>query len=166
MGEVVSQVGHRFVVHEHHASRLHFDLRLEMDGVLKSWAVPKGPSMDPSDKRLAIMVEDHPLEYLTFHDEIADGNYGAGFVEIWDIGTYELKENNLEHGKLICSFAGKKLKGDFHMVRLRDSATEWLLMKSRDEFAVTGWKLEQIIRGGSRNDVIEKKANSSGTLDI
>jgi len=166
LGEEVNQVGHRFVVHEHHASRLHFDLRLEMDGVLKSWAVPKGPSMDPSDKRLAMMVEDHPLEYLTFRGEITEGNYGAGFVEIWDSGTYELKENNLEHGKLICDFAGTKLKGDFHMVRLKDSATEWLLMKSRDELAETGWKLEQILPGGSRKDVLEHKgAVIPGILD-
>ncbi len=166
LGEEASQVGHRFVVHEHHASRLHFDLRLEMDGVLKSWAVPKGPSMDPSDKRLAMMVEDHPLEYISFRGEITEGNYGAGYVEIWDSGTYELKENNLEHGKLICDFAGTKLKGDFHMVRLKDSANEWLLMKSRDEFAETGWTLEQIISGGSRKDVLEHKgAAIPGILD-
>jgi bifunctional non-homologous end joining protein LigD len=144
--------GHRFVVHEHHASRLHFDLRLEMDGVLKSWAIPKGPSMNPADKRLAVMVEDHPIEYLTFRGEIAEGNYGAGEVEIWDSGTYELLENNLANGKLLINMMGVKLRGVFHFVRLKDSKDEWLLMKGKDSFSDPNWKLEQILPGGNRKD--------------
>lgn len=156
-GGEASQVGHRFVVHEHHASRLHFDLRIEMDEVLKSWAIPKGPSMDPADKRLAVMVEDHPLEYISFRGEIAEGNYGAGHVEIWDSGTYELIEGTIEQGKLVLDFTGTKLKGSFGLVRLKSSKNDWLLIKHRDEFAETGWMLEQILTGGSRKDMKQRE---------
>jgi bifunctional non-homologous end joining protein LigD len=151
-GERAQDEGHRFVVHEHHASRLHFDLRLEMNGVLKSWSVPKGPSMNPADKRLAVMVEDHPLDYIAFRGEIAEGNYGAGEVEIWDSGTYEPIENELDKGKLVVELMGAKLKGAFHLVRLKDKAKEWLLIKGRDEFADPNWKLQQILPGGSRKE--------------
>ena len=153
-------VDQRFVVHEHHASRLHFDLRLEMDGVLKSWAVPKGPSMNPADKRLAMMVEDHPLEYIDFRGEIAEGNYGAGEVEIWDSGTYAPVEGEIDQGKFVFELVGAKLKGQFHFVRLKDSKTEWLLIKGRDEFADPNWTLEQILPGGSRTQ--RKQLESEG----
>src|ERR1035437_1570159 len=107
---------HRFVIHEHHATRLHFDLRLEAEGVLKSWAVPKGPSMNPNDKHLAVMVEDHPIEYGAFEGAIPEGEYGAGEVRIWDKGTYEeFGEpliNQIEQGKITIIFHGKKLKGE------------------------------------------------------
>lgn len=156
--------GRRFVVHEHHASRLHFDLRLEMDGVLKSWAIPKGPSMNPADKRLAVMVEDHPIEYLTFRGEIAEGNYGAGEVEIWDSGTYELIENELGNGKLLINMSGVKLHGEFHFVRLKKGKDEWLLMKGKDSFSDPGWKLEQILPGGSRREREELKDKESGNI--
>ncbi len=151
-GGSAKEEGGRFVVHEHHASRLHFDLRLEMNGVLKSWAVPKGPSMNPADKRLAVMVEDHPLEYITFRGEIAEGNYGAGEVEIWDSGTYIPLENELDQGKLVFELMGAKLKGTFHLVRLKGKESEWLLIKGRDGFADPDWKLQQVLPGGSRKE--------------
>ena len=160
-GTVAEDEGNRFVVHEHHASRLHFDLRLEKDGVLKSWAIPKGPSMNPADKRLAMMVEDHPLDYITFRGEIAEGNYGAGEVEIWDSGTYEMLEDDLENGKIVANFMGVKLRGEFHFVRLKDKKDEWLLIKGKDNFSDPNWKLEQILLGGGRRERQELKSKES-----
>jgi len=137
-----------FVVQRHKASRLHYDFRLELDGVLKSWAVPKGPSMNPKDKRLAMMVEDHPYDYKDFEGEIPEGNYGAGIVEIWDSGTYsdidnsprEEAEKNLRAGLRSGDFKfrlfGKKLKGEFVLVKLKSKDdNSWLLIKHRDEEA-------------------------------
>ncbi len=139
-----------FVIQRHKASRLHYDFRLEMDGVLKSWAVPKGPSLNPHDKRLAMMVEDHPYDYKDFAGIIPEGNYGAGIVEIWDSGTYTSLENKanpkddekllkagLEAGNLKVVLHGKKLKGEFALVRLKDSdSNSWLLIKHNDKYAV------------------------------
>lgn len=132
----------RFVVHEHHASRLHFDFRLEMEGVLRSWAIPKGPSMNPSERRLAVMVEDHPLAYIDFEGIIPEGQYGAGPVVIWDRGTYELTEKKAN--KISFLLAGEKLKGGFALTRLqgRGRDKEWLLIKKKDEHAIAGWKLK------------------------
>lgn len=127
-----------FVVQEHHASHLHWDLRLEQDGVLKSWAVPKGPSMNPADKRLAISVEDHPLEYANFHGVIPEGNYGAGSVKIWDNGTYIPIMTKENHWEFI--LRGKKLKGEFSLVKIKSREIKlgkkvkdnnWLLVKMR-----------------------------------
>ena len=123
-----------FVVQEHHASHLHWDFRLEYDGVLKSWAIPKGPSMNPVDKRLAIQVEDHPLEYAQFEGTIPEGHYGAGHVMIWDSGNYE-PTNDMEMGlkKGVLSFilSGKRLQGEFSLVRFKkgDNPKNWLLIK-------------------------------------
>jgi bifunctional non-homologous end joining protein LigD len=139
-----------FVVHRHKASHLHYDLRLEMEGVLKSWAVPKGPSMNPADKRLAMMVEDHPYEYRLFKGVIPEGNYGAGIVEIWDHGTYiplgqgrvpipgSESAEHVKNGSLKFFLKGRKLKGEFALVKMKTSANEnaWLLIKHDDQFAV------------------------------
>jgi bifunctional non-homologous end joining protein LigD len=133
-----------FVVQRHHASHLHYDFRLELDGVLKSWAVPKGPSLNPKDKRLAMMVEDHPYDYKSFEGMIPKGNYGAGVVHIFDEGTYEAIDDQkdslhkgLHSGNLKFVLHGKKLKGEFALVRMKDSEQNaWLLIKHRDKYAV------------------------------
>ncbi|RYG01370.1 MAG: ATP-dependent DNA ligase, partial [Chitinophagaceae bacterium] len=125
-----------FVVQRHHASHLHYDFRLELDGVLKSWAVPKGPSLNPNDKRLAMMVEDHPYDYKSFEGIIPKGNYGAGVVNIFDEGTYEAIDDNkdslhkgLREGNLKFVLHGKKLKGEFALVRMKDNEQNaWLLI--------------------------------------
>ena len=136
----------RFVVQRHRATRLHYDLRLEMEGVLRSWAVPKGPSMNPEDKRLAINTEDHPIKYLTFHGTIPKGNYGAGEMSIWDQGTYEAAGGGGEKelirmwkkGDLKIRFSGTKLRGTFALVHTRrggEQDNHWLLIKKKDEFS-------------------------------
>jgi bifunctional non-homologous end joining protein LigD len=130
--------GGLFVVHKHAARRLHFDLRLQMGGVLRSWAVPKGPSYDTADKRLAVMVEDHPLEYGDFEGRIPDGNYGAGAVIVWDRGRWLPIEDpvaGLEKGKLLFELRGHKLHGLWTLVKLKKSDKEWLFIKERDSYA-------------------------------
>jgi bifunctional non-homologous end joining protein LigD len=127
----------RFIVHQHAATRLHFDLRLEMDGVLKSWAVPKGPSADPADKRLAVHVEDHPIEYGDFEGIIPEGNYGAGAVIVWDRGTWvplEDPEAGMAKGKLLFELRGYKLHGVWTLVKIKKGVKEWLLIKERDAY--------------------------------
>jgi bifunctional non-homologous end joining protein LigD len=133
-----------FVVHEHHAKRLHFDLRLEMQGVLKSWAVPKGPSLNPADKRLAVKVDDHDLEYADFEGAIPEGEYGAGDVFIWDSGTYELTGGSIGTGKLELVFRGKKLKGVFVLARMSGKEKEWLLIKKNDAYADREFRMKTI----------------------
>lgn len=150
-GETLKSPRQRFVVQEHHASRLHFDFRLEMAGVLKSWAVPKGPSMDPRDKRLAVEVEDHPVSYIGFEGRIAKGNYGAGEVRVWDNGTYTLIEPlpplaQLAAGKFGFMLQGKQLCGEFTLVRMAEQPKQWLLIKKSDGDAKAGWKLKTILK--------------------
>ena len=134
-----------FVVHKHAARRLHYDLRLELEGVLKSWAVPKGPSLNPAVKRLAVMVEDHPLDYQDFEGVIPEGNYGAGSVIVWDRGFYQhpaardRKENEkllldgLSKGNMKFVLAGEKLQGEFALVRTAKDEKSWLLLKKKDQ---------------------------------
>ncbi len=146
----------QFCIQRHHATRLHYDLRLESGGALKSWAVPKGPTLDPNEKRLAMMVEDHPIEYGSFEGVIPKGNYGAGSVMLWDGGTYELlgdatAEEQLARGDYKFRLHGEKLNGDFAIVRTRRSkgsgkGNEWLLLKKKDAFAQPGWDPEDYSR--------------------
>jgi bifunctional non-homologous end joining protein LigD len=129
-----------FVVQLHHASHRHYDFRLELDGVLKSWAVPKGPSFDPAVKRLAVEVEDHPLSYATFEGDIPAGNYGAGHVDVFDHGTWEPVDNpreGLRRGDLKFTLHGDVLRGSWVLVRtrLQGKRQQWLLIKHRDDFA-------------------------------
>jgi len=133
-----------FVIQKHHATQLHYDFRLEMEGVLKSWAVPKGPSYDPTVKRLAMMTEDHPYDYASFEGVIPAGNYGAGNVIIWDNGTWEFIEPGddpvkaLQQGKLTFRLYGKKMFGEWALVKIKGRSpkgNEWLLIKHRDKYA-------------------------------
>ena len=159
------QSRHRFVVQRHHASRLHYDFRLEMEGVLKSWAVPKGPSLDPADKRLAMQVEDHPVSYFDFEGTIPKGNYGGGTVMVWDVGTWvplsPVPVNGeyvpgtereaaamLAKGDLKFRLKGKRLNGDFALVHIKGRAgskgNEWLLIKKKDDRVVAGFDINQV----------------------
>ena len=144
----MARIRKRFVVHEHHATHLHWDLRLEVAGVYKSWAVPKGPSMNPGDKRLAVAVPDHSLAYGEFEGTIAEDSYGAGEVRIWDNGKYETEIDpaiQLGKGKLKFKFFGLKLRGEFTLVATRMHKNSWLLIKADDHFANSEWKIETVL---------------------
>ena len=162
--KVASKAGHRFVVQKHDATRLHYDFRLEMEGVLKSWAVPKGPSLDPADKRLAMQVEDHPVSYFDFEGIIPEGNYGAGTVMVWDVGTWQPLSPVAVQGKYVPGteaeavamlakgdlkfrLDGEKLKGDFALVKMKgrrpgSKGNEWLLIKKHDQYVVEGYNID------------------------
>jgi bifunctional non-homologous end joining protein LigD len=165
--QVEKKSRHRFVVQRHAATRLHYDFRLEMEGVLKSWAVPKGPSLDSADKRLAMQVEDHPVSYFDFEGTIPEGNYGAGTVMVWDVGTWvplspvavdgvyvEGTEKEaaamLAKGDLKFRLKGKRLKGDFALVHIKarrsgSKGNEWLLIKKKDDDVVAGFDIDKYI---------------------
>ena len=142
---VAPSAGRRFVIQKHDASHLHYDLRLELDGVFKSWALPRGPSLDPREKRLAVEVEDHPLEYGDFEGTIPEGEYGGGTVQLWDRGYWtpegdQSPEAALKSGNLKFRLDGERLHGSWVLVRLKrdrygGKRTNWLLIKHRDEFA-------------------------------
>jgi len=179
--------GHRFVVQRHHATRLHYDFRLELEGVLKSWAVPKGPSLDPGDKRLAMQVEDHPVSYFDFEGIIPEGNYGAGTVMVWDLGTWEplspeTKDGNyvpasdaealamLKKGDLKFRVHGKKLNGDFALVhiksrRSRSKGNEWLLIKKHDDHVIQGFDAEQLDKSILTKRTMAQIAGDEGSAE-
>lgn len=163
-GSAASPSKKRFVIQKHAATRLHYDLRLEVDGVMKSWAVPKGPSLNPGDKRLAVHVEDHPLEYRKFEGVIPKGQYGGGEVIIWDQGTYELEgplnaDAQMARGDLKFILHGKKVRGSFVLVQIKSSKEkkEWLLIKHKDEFVDPLWNVEEhgesVVSGKTLEDV-------------
>jgi len=157
-GEISEENKQRFVIQRHQASRLHYDLRLEIDGVLKSWAVPKGPSMNPKDKRLAIQTEDHPIKYLTFQGSIPKGNYGAGEMQIWDKGIFESAiskdfSEQVNAGNLKIKFFGKKVKGEYALVKTNrgDKKNQWLLIKKKDQNATDlNYDAEELIEKTSQ----------------
>ncbi|HEV2470013.1 MAG TPA: non-homologous end-joining DNA ligase [Candidatus Sulfotelmatobacter sp.] len=164
--KVEKKKGNRFVVQKHEATRLHYDFRLEMEGVLKSWAVPKGPSLDPADKRLAMQVEDHPVSYFDFEGNIPEGNYGAGSVMVWDVGTWQPLSPTPVNGKYVPGteaeaismlakgdlkfrLNGKRLKGDFALIKMRgrrpgSKGNEWLMIKKHDDHVVEGYDAGEI----------------------
>jgi bifunctional non-homologous end joining protein LigD len=179
--------GHRFVVQKHRATRLHYDFRLEMEGVLKSWAVPKGPSLDPADKRLAMQVEDHPVSYFDFEGTIPVGNYGAGTVMVWDVGTWEPLSPVPVKGKFVpgtdaeatvmlqkgdfkIRLHGKKLNGDFALIHMRarrpgSKGTEWLLIKKQDDAAAPGYDIEQYDSSALTGRSIAEIAGDQGSAE-
>ncbi len=155
-----------FCVQRHDATRLHYDFRLEMDGVLKSWAVPKGPSLEPLSKHLAMMVEDHPLDYGNFEGNIPKGEYGGGSVMLWDRGTYELLgdapgPDQIKRGDLKFRLHGEKLSGEFALVLMkgRGKGNEWLLIKKKDAEAVPGWDVEahawSVLTGRTQQEIAD-----------
>ncbi len=165
--------GHLFVVHKHAATRLHYDLRLEMNGVLRSWAVPKGPSRNTADKRLAVAVEDHPLEYGDFEGTIPEGNYGAGQVIVWDRGEWvplnDWREG-LQTGKLLFELKGYKLKGKWTLVKIKKAQKEWLLIKERDAEATRGngddWPQGSVLSGLTVEEMKDRGAAGREVEDL
>lgn len=177
VGTVSPEQGRLFVVHKHAARQLHFDLRLEMDGVLRSWAVPKGPSYDMADKRLAVNVEDHPLEYGDFEGIIPAGNYGAGGIIVWDRGEWvplEDYKEGLEKGKLLFELKGYKLHGKWTLVKIKKSERDWLLIKERDawvkspgdqfpeESVLSGLTVEEVKAGDTPATKVRKALEKEG----
>jgi len=183
--KIESKTGHRFVVQKHDATRLHYDFRLEMEGVLKSWAVPKGPSLDPADKRLAMQVEDHPVSYFDFEGIIPENNYGAGTVMVWDVGTWQPLSPTpvdgkyvpgteavamLNKGDLKFRLKGKKLNGDFAIVKMKgrrpgSKGNEWLLIKKHDDDAVEGYDIDEYDESVLSKRSLAEIAGDSGSRE-
>ena len=185
--KVEKESGHRFVVQMHDATRLHYDFRLEMEGVLKSWAVPKGPSLDPADKRLAVQVEDHPVSYFDFEGNIPENNYGAGTVLVWDVGTWQplspIAVNGkyvpgteaeaatmLAKGDLKFRLSGKKLKGDFALIKIRgrrpgSKGNEWLMIKKHDQYVVEDYDIEEFGESVLTKRSLDDIAGDSGSRE-
>ena len=185
--KVETTPGNRFVVQMHDATRLHYDFRLEMEGVLKSWAVPHGPSLDPADKRLAVQVEDHPVSYFDFEGNIPEGNYGAGTVLVWDVGTWQplspVQVNGkyppgteaeaaamIAKGDLKFRLNGKRLKGDFALIKMRgrrpgSKGNEWLLIKKHDDHVVEGYEIEGFDTSVLSGRNLEEIAGDAGSAE-
>ena len=185
--KVEKKAGHRFVVQKHDATRLHYDFRLEMEGVLKSWAVPKGPSLDPADKRLAMQVEDHPVSYFDFEGNIPENNYGAGTVMVWDLGTWQPLSPVAVGGKYVPTteaeaaamiakgdlkfrLAGKKLKGDFALVKMRgrrpgSKGNEWLMIKKHDQYVVEGYDIDEYDKSVLSKRSLDEIAGDAGSRE-
>src|SRR5215470_9423318 len=185
--KVENKAGHRFVVQKHDATRLHYDFRLELEGVLKSWAVPKGPSLDPNDKRLAMQVEDHPVSYFDFEGIIPEDNYGAGTVMVWDMGIWQplspVPVNGkyavatdaeaaamLAKGDLKFRLKGKKLNGDFAIVKMKgrrpgSKGNEWLLIKKHDDAAVEGYDIEELDESVISGRSLAQIASDAGSAE-
>jgi bifunctional non-homologous end joining protein LigD len=185
--KVETKSGNRFVVQMHDATRLHYDFRLEMEGVLKSWAVPKGPSLDPADKRLAMQVEDHPVSYFDFEGNIPEGNYGAGTVIVWDVGTWQPLSPVMVEGKYVPGtekeaavmiakgdlkfrLNGKRLKGDFALVKMKgrrpgSKGNEWLMIKKHDEHVVEGYEIDGIDTSVLTGRSLEETAGDAGSRE-
>lgn len=185
--KVATKAGNRFVVQKHDATRLHYDFRLEMEGVLKSWAVPKGPSLDPADKRLAMQVEDHPVSYFDFEGNIPENNYGAGTVIVWDVGTWQPLSPVAVNGKYVPGteaeaaamlakgdlkfrLNGKRLQGDFALVKMRgrrpgSKGNEWLMIKKHDDHVVEAYDIEQIDQSVLSGRNLEEVAGDAGSAE-
>ena len=185
--KVAKKAGNRFVVQKHDATRLHYDFRLEMEGVLKSWAVPKGPSLDPEDKRLAMHVEDHPVSYFDFEGNIPANNYGAGTVIVWDVGTWQPLSpvavdgkyvpgteaeaaEMLAKGDLKFRLNGKRLKGDFALIKMRgrrpgSKGNEWLMIKKHDDQVVEGFDIEEFEDSVLSGRNLAEVAGDSGSAE-
>jgi bifunctional non-homologous end joining protein LigD len=185
--KVETKPGNRFVVQMHDATRLHYDFRLEMEGVLKSWAVPKGPSLDPADKRLAMHVEDHPVSYFDFEGNIPENNYGAGTVMVWDVGTWQplspvpvqgkhVPGTEAEAAAMIAKgdlkfrLNGKRLKGDFALVKMRgkrpgSKGNEWLMIKKHDDHVVEGYEIEGIDESVLSGRSLQEIAGDAGSAE-
>jgi bifunctional non-homologous end joining protein LigD len=185
--KVEKKAGNRFVVQKHDATRLHYDFRLEMEGVLKSWAVPKGPSLDPADKRLAMRVEDHPVSYFDFEGNIPENNYGAGTVIVWDVGTWQPLSPVAVNGKYVPGteaeaaqmlakgdvkfrLKGKRLKGDFALVKMRarrpgSKDNEWLMIKKHDDHVEEGFDIEAIDDSVLTGRTLEDVAGDAGSKE-
>jgi bifunctional non-homologous end joining protein LigD len=172
-GKLESRSRRRFVVQKHRASHLHYDFRLEMEGVLKSWAVPKGPSLNPGDKRLAMQVEDHPVSYFDFEGIIPEGNYGAGTVMVWDTGTWEPlgdASEMLRNGDLKFRLHGSKLRGEFVLAKMRShrpgsKGTEWLLIKKRDQSAKPAFDINKLDYSALTDRSLEQIARDEGSAE-
>jgi len=178
---------HRFVVQKHRATRLHYDFRLEMEGVLKSWAVPKGPSLDPADKRLAMQVEDHPVSYFDFEGTIPEGNYGAGTVMVWDVGTWEPLSPQMVNGKYVATtdaeaaamlakgdlkirLHGERLQGDFALIHMKSrrpgtKGTEWLLIKKQDDSVIKGYNIDDYDSSVLSHNTMAQIAGDEGSAE-
>jgi bifunctional non-homologous end joining protein LigD len=181
-----SKSGHRFVVQKHRASHLHYDFRLELDGVLLSWAVPRGPSLDPADKRLAMQVEDHPVSYFDFEGNIPPDNYGAGSVMVWEVGTWQPLSPVMVEGKYVPAsddearamlakgdlkfrLKGKRLNGDFALIKMKgrragSKGNEWLLIKKHDEHEVEDYDIDHydssVLTGRSMDEIAGDQASA------